>query len=37
MLILYGLIVDDSYHIEDTPQSVGLLWTSDQPDAETSI
>jgi hypothetical protein len=20
----------------DTPQSVGLLWTSDQPDAETS-
>jgi len=22
--------------ITDTPQSVGLLWTSDQPDAETS-
>jgi hypothetical protein len=21
---------------KDTPQSVGLLWTSDQPDAETS-
>jgi len=20
----------------DTPQSVGILWTSDQPDAETS-
>jgi hypothetical protein len=23
-------------HSLDTPQSVGLLWTSDQPDAETS-
>ena len=23
-------------HILDTPHSVGLLWTSDQPDAETS-
>jgi hypothetical protein len=24
------------FTITDTPQSVGLLWTSDQPDAETS-
>jgi hypothetical protein len=23
-------------HFLDTPHSVGLLWTSDQPDAETS-
>jgi hypothetical protein len=23
-------------HTNDTPQSVGLLWTSDQPVAETS-
>ena len=23
-------------HTQDTPQSVGLLWTGDQPDAETS-
>jgi len=23
-------------HIQDAPQSVGLLWTSDQPDEETS-
>jgi hypothetical protein len=23
-------------HTLDTPHSVGLLWTSDQPDAETS-
>jgi hypothetical protein len=23
-------------HLLDTPQSVGLFWTSDQPDAETS-
>ena len=30
------LIVEDSWSYSDTPQSVGLLWTSDQPDAETS-
>jgi hypothetical protein len=23
-------------HTQDTPQSVGLLWTSDQPETETS-
>jgi len=23
-------------HLLDTPQSAGVLWTSDQPDAETS-
>ena len=30
------LIVEDSWSHSDTPQSVRLLWTSDQPDAETS-
>jgi hypothetical protein len=30
------LILKDSLSHSDTPQSVGLLWTSDQPDAETS-
>jgi len=30
------LIVEDSWSHSDTPHSVGLLWTSDQPDAETS-
>ena len=30
------LIVEDSISHSDTPHSVGLLWTSDQPDAETS-
>ena len=30
------LIIDDSQSHSDTPQSVGLLWTSDQPVAETS-
>jgi len=30
------LIVDESRSYSDTPHSVGLLWTSDQPDAETS-
>jgi hypothetical protein len=30
------LIVEDSRSHTDTPNSVGLLWTSDQPDAETS-
>jgi len=30
------LIVEDSRSHSDTPHSVGLLWTSDQSDAETS-
>ena len=30
------LIVEDSRSHSDTAHSVGLLWTSDQPDAETS-
>jgi hypothetical protein len=30
------LIVDASRSHSDTPHSVGLLWTGDQPDAETS-
>ena len=30
------LIIDASQSHLDTPHSVGLLWTSDQPDAETS-
>jgi hypothetical protein len=33
----HGLfIVEDSLSHLDTPQSVGLLWTSDQPNAQTS-
>jgi hypothetical protein len=31
------LIIEASRSFSDTPQSVGLLWTSDQPDAETSV
>jgi hypothetical protein len=30
------LVVEASRSHSDTPQSVGLLWTSDQPDSETS-
>jgi hypothetical protein len=30
------LIIEVSRSHSETPQSVGLLWTSDQPDAETS-
>ena len=30
------LIVEGSWSHSDTPHSVGLLWTSDQPDTETS-
>jgi hypothetical protein len=30
------LIIEASRSHLDTPHSVGLLWTSDQPDAETS-
>jgi len=29
------VIIQASRSHSDTPQSVGLLWTSDQPDAET--
>ena len=29
------LIIEDSRLLLDTPRSVGLLWTSDQPDPET--
>jgi hypothetical protein len=29
------LIIEASRLHSDTPHSVGLLWTSDQPDAET--
>ena len=29
-------IIEASRSHSDTPQSLGLLWTSDQPDAETS-
>jgi len=36
-LVGHGLlIVEDSRSHSDTPHSVGLLWTSDQPDAENS-
>jgi hypothetical protein len=31
------LIIEASRSHSDTPQAVGLLWTSDQPDAVTSI
>jgi len=30
------LIIEASRSHSDTPQSVVLLWTNDQPDAETS-
>jgi len=30
------LIIEASRSHSDTPHSVGLLWTSDQPDTETS-
>ena len=30
------LIVEKSRSHSDTPHSVGLLWTSDRPDAQTS-
>jgi hypothetical protein len=36
-LLGYGLlIIEASPSHSDTPQSIGLLWMSDQPDAETS-
>jgi len=31
------LMIEASRSHSDTPHSVGLLWTSDQPDTETSI
>jgi hypothetical protein len=30
------LVIEASQSHSDTPRSVGLLWTSDQPDTETS-
>ena len=35
-LVNLGLFYEVSRSHSDTPQSVGLLWTSDQPVAETS-
>jgi hypothetical protein len=36
-LVGQGLsVVETTPSLPDTPHSVGLLWTSDQPDAETS-
>jgi len=36
-LVCQGLlIIEDSRPHSDTQHSLGLLWTSDQPDAETS-
>jgi hypothetical protein len=36
-LVGQGLhIIDSSRSHSDTPHSVGLLWTSDEPDADTS-
>jgi len=32
----HDLIIEASRSQSDTPQSVGLLWTGDQPDSETS-
>ena len=29
------LIIEASRSLSDTPHSVGLLWTSDRPDAKT--
>ena len=37
-LVCQGLLfIEASLSQSDTPHSVGLLWTSDQPDTETSI
>jgi hypothetical protein len=37
-IVVQGLLTIEASrsHTLDTPHSVGLLWTSDQPDAETS-
>jgi len=31
------LIIEASQSHSDTPHLIGILWTSDQPDAETSL
>ena len=36
-LVSHGLIVEASLSHSGTPHSVGLLWTSDRPEAETSL
>jgi hypothetical protein len=36
VLVVQGLIIEASISHSVTPHSVGLLWTSDQPAAETS-
>jgi len=36
IIIIIIIIIEASRSHSDTPQSVGLLWTSDQPDPETS-
>ena len=35
-LVSQGITVEASRSLSDAPHSVGLLWTSDQPDAESS-
>ena len=35
ILVSQGLVIEASRWHSDTPHSLGLLWTSDQPDAET--
>ena len=35
-LVVLGLLYEASRSHSDTPHSVGILWTSDQPDTETS-
>jgi hypothetical protein len=37
LLVGQGLIIEASRSHSDTPRLVGLLWTSDQLDAETSL
>jgi hypothetical protein len=37
LLVDHGLIIEASRSHSDTPHSVGLLWSSNQPDAQTSI
>ena len=36
-LVGQGFIIEASRSHSDTPHSVGLLWTSDQPDTETYL
>jgi hypothetical protein len=35
-LVCQGLLIEASRSYSDTPLSIGLLWTGDHPDAETS-